>query len=167
MTKKVTGYSRGQVALHWSVAVLVAFQYVAHDGIVTSWRAYEDGKPPPSDMEILTYMHIVSGALVLLLALARLYLRFTRGAPSPPADEPWLLKMSGEAVHALIYVLIVLLPISGMVAWFAGIELAATVHVWLQNILLAAIALHIAGGLFQHFIRRSDVLMRMFKPQRR
>jgi cytochrome b561 len=166
MAGKVTGYSRAQVALHWTVLVLVAFQFLAHDGIEEAWRAFRRGQPTPADAAVLTYMHIGGGTLVLLLALARIYLRMTRGAPAPPANEPKLLQLAAEAVHLLIYALLLLLPLSGAVAWFAGIEAAADAHEWLKNVLLAAIALHVAGALFQHFVRRSGVLMRMLSPQR-
>lgn len=155
-----------QVALHWIVVILVAFQFLAHDAIEQSWRAWIRNHTSSADTAVLTYMHIGAGLLVLILALTRIYLRITRGAPPPPADEPRLLQWSGEAVHGLIYLLLILLPVTGAVAWFLGIELAGAAHEVLQNVLLAAIALHVAGALFQHFVRRSQVLMRMFRPDR-
>lgn len=167
MAKKVTGYSSAQIALHWIVVGLVAFQFLAHDAIETTWRAFQDSEPPPEDARALTYMHIAAGILVLLLALVRIYLRIVRGAPSPPSDEPRLLQVLAEAVHGSIYVLLLLLPITGAVAWFIGMQSAASVHGLLKTVLLGAIVLHVAGGLFQHFIRRSDVLMRMFRPEGR
>lgn len=72
---------------------------------------------------------------------------------------------TAEAVYAIIYLLLILLPISGAVAWFAGVKPVGSAHALLTNALLGAIALHIAGALFQHFIRRSSVLMRMFRPE--
>lgn len=84
---------------------------------------------------------------------------------APPPDEPRLLQIAAEAVHGLIYLLLFLLPISGSVAWFLGVEAAGDAHGLFKNLLLGAIVLHITGALFQHFIRRSDVLMRMFKPE--
>lgn len=165
MASKVTGYSRAQVALHWIVLVLVAFQFLAHDGIEEAWRGFRSGQPTPADAAILANMHIGAGTLVLMLALLRIYLRMTRGAPAPPADEPRLLQLAAEAVHLLIYALLMALPLSGAVAWFAGVAASADVHKWLKNVLLAAIALHVVGALFQHFVRRSDVLMRMLSPQ--
>ena len=167
MSSSVTGYSRAQVAFHWSVVVLLVFQYLAHDGIVAMWEASNENRAPPQGSAVLAYLHITSGSLVLILALARIYLRTTRGAPSPPSDEPWILQFVAEAVHMLIYAMILLLPVSGLTAWFLGWELAATIHIWFKNILLGAIVLHIGGGLFQHIVRRSDVLMRMFRPQSR
>jgi cytochrome b561 len=155
-----------QIALHWIVAVLVAFQFLAHDGIETSWRKIVRDEPPPASDLVLTYLHIAAGLLVLLLALTRIYLRVTRGAPAPPADEPRLLQIMAETVHWGIYVLLLLLPVTGGVAWFFVVEAAGDIHEWLKNLLLIAIALHVSGALFQHFIRRSDVLMRMFQPER-
>lgn len=170
MAIKVEGYSPIQIALHWLVVVLVAFQFLANDGIEDAWRAFvgEEATPSgaPGDRVILTYMHIAAGLLVFLLALARIYLRLTRGAPSPPADEPRLLQLSAEAVHGSIYLLLLLLPISGATAWFLGVEAAGDAHELFQKLLLAAIVLHVAGALFQHFVRRSEVLMRMFHPKR-
>jgi cytochrome b561 len=162
---KVTGYSRLQVALHWAVVVLVAFQFVAHDGIEASWNAFVADRPVPIDLATLTLLHIAGGVTVLVLALARIFLRLTRGAPDPPADEPRLMQIAAEAVHRLIYLLLLLLPITGTAAWFLGIRSAGNVHELLTTLLLVAIALHIAGALFQHFIRRSDVLMRMLRPE--
>jgi len=164
--RNVTGYSPTQVALHWIVVVLVAFQFLAHDGIEESWRAFTRGQSLPDDAAPLTFLHIAAGILVLLLALARIYLRVTRGAPPPPADEPRLLQITAEAVHGSIYVLLLLLPISGSAAWFFGAHAAGDAHEVLKNLLLGAIFLHVAGALFQHFVRRSEVLMRMFRPER-
>lgn len=164
MGKNPTGYSPAQVALHWIVVVLVAFQFLAHDGMEASWRAFLRSEPPPADAAVLTYLHIAVGSLVFFLALMRIYLRATRGAPPAPTDEPRLLHLLSEAVHGSIYLLLLSLPASGAVAWFLGVELSSDVHELLQNVLLGAIALHVAGALFQHFVRRSTVLMRMFRP---
>lgn len=164
MAGNVTGYSPAQVALHWMVVVLVAFQFLAHEGMEASWRAFQRGEPLPVDATTMTNLHIATGLGVLLLALARIYLRATRGAPPPPADEPRLLQILSETVHGTIYVLLILLPVSGSAAWFLGAEIAGTAHALMKNILLGAIVLHIAGALFQHFVRRSGVMMRMFRP---
>lgn len=167
MSNNVTGYSRAQVAFHWIVVVLLVFQYLAHDGIVAMWESSLENRQPPQGSALLGYMHMGSGSLILILALARIYLRVTRGAPSPPSDEPWILQFVAEAVHMLIYAMILALPISGLTAWLLGWEVAGTLHIWFMNILLGAIVLHISGGLFQHVVRRSDVLIRMFRPQSR
>lgn len=164
MARKPEGYSSIQIALHWLVLFLVAFQYVAHDGIETAWNALRQQQAVPPGSQALTYMHITAGMTVFALALIRIFLRIWGGTPPPPEGEPWLLHLIAETVHYGIYVLLFALPLSGLAAWFLGLELAASVHVLLKNALLAAIALHIAGALFQHFVLRSDVLMRMLRP---
>lgn len=164
MQKSVTGYSSLQIGLHWAVVVLVAFQYVAHNDMEAAWDALRRNEVPSADTTALTYLHIAAGILILLLALTRIGLRLTRGAPPPPVDEPRLLQLLSEIIHVAIYALLLVLPLSGLVAWFLEVPAAGLIHVLLQNALLAAIALHVAGALFQHFIRRSDVLMRMLRP---
>lgn len=165
MATNVTGYSPIQVALHWIIAILVAFQFFAHDGIETAWRGFmreEEG----AGMSALAGLHIATGVLILVLMLARFWLRMTRGVPPPPADEPRLLQIMAEAVHGSIYVLLILLPVSGAIAWFLGVKSAGDAHELLTKLLLGMIFLHIAGALFQHFVRRSRVLMRMFRPEK-
>lgn len=164
--KDVTGYSTMQVALHWIVVVLVAFQFLAHEGMEESWRAYSRGQTAPADSATLTYLHIAAGILVLLLALLRIYLRRTRGVPPPPPEEPRPLQIVASVVHVAIYVLLILMPLSGAVAWFGGVEAAAEAHEFMKNVLLGAIVLHVGGALFQHVVLRSQVLIRMFRPQR-
>jgi len=166
MSEKVSGYSRLQVGLHWAVAILVAFQFLAHNAIETAWNNDLNGISPSENTDVLVYMHVAGGLLILALALCRIYLRITRGAPEPPADEPHIMKIASEGVHGLIYVVLLSLPASGAIAWFFDIKLAGVAHEYLQAILLGLIAAHIAGALFQHLVRRSDVMMRMFAPDK-
>lgn len=166
MSEKISGYSRLQMGLHWAVVILVAFQFLAHNAIETEWRARLDGAVRMNETPLLAYLHIASGLLILGLVLLRIYLRFSRGVPEPPADEPRFLQLMSESVHIMIYVMLVSLPLTGVIAWFFEIGLAAVVHEYMQALLLVLIAAHIAGALFQHLIRRSDVMMRMFAPEK-
>lgn len=165
MAGKVTGYSTVQIALHWIIVFLVAFQFVAHDDMEESWRAFRSGEAAPANAATLTNFHVAIGVMVLLLMLARAYIRLTRGAPAPPTDESKLLQLAAEGVHYLIYALLLALPLTGLSAWFLGVGQAGSIHSLLTNVLLAAIALHVAGAVFQHFVRRSDVLLRIFRPE--
>lgn len=165
MAKRPTGYSPAQIALHWAVVFLVAFQFLAHQGIEAYWDAFLDDETTPQDVRALAYLHVAAGMLVFVFATARVYLRAVRGTPPPPPGEPRLLHIFAEAVHGLIYLTLFLLPITGIIAWLFGSETAAEVHDWFQTILLSAIGLHIVGALFQHFIRRSDVVIRMFRSE--
>jgi cytochrome b561 len=160
MAKSPAGYAPIQIALHWTVVVLIAFQYLAHDGIEDSWL----GRTPSSQTVLLTYLHIAAGLAIFLLAAVRVYLRLTRGVPAPPPNEPRFLHCVAEAVHGSIYVCLFLMPITGAAAWFYEWELAGDAHELLQLGLLAAIGLHVSGALLQHFVLRSNVLIRIFRP---
>ncbi len=157
MATSPASYSSLQITLHWAVVVLVAFQFIAHDGIEDAW----EGRAVSSQGFTLAYLHIISGIVIFILASLRVFLRATRGVPPPPTDEPRLLHYVAEAVHASIYLCLFVMPITGAAAWFLDWDWAADAHALLQIGLLGAIGLHVAGALFQHFILRSNVLMRM------
>lgn len=156
------GYSRAQVLLHWAVAALILFQLLLPGGMEMAWDARmeggaAEGNPVP---------HIIVGSAILILAAIRLIIRIRHGAPAHPAGQPAILGFVANAVHGLIYVLLFALPISGLVAWFGGIENAADVHGGpLRFALIGLVVLHIAGALVQQFVLRSGVLMRMLKPE--
>ena len=164
MAKAPAGYSPAQIGLHWAVAVLIAFQYAAHNGMEMAWTGFLRGDSRAGTAALAT-LHIAAGTTILLLVLLRLYLRLARGVPPPPADEPRLLQIAAHVVHLAIYGLLFLLPLSGAAAWFIPLPIAGSVHALFTDALLVAIALHVAGALFQHFVRRSAVLMRMLAPE--
>ncbi|TGR65280.1 cytochrome b, partial [Mesorhizobium sp. M2D.F.Ca.ET.223.01.1.1] len=77
----VSSYSKTQVWLHWSIAVLILIQFVAHDGMQHVWRALRRGQEAAAGDWPLAYMHVVLGLAVVVLAAWRLWLRETRGVP--------------------------------------------------------------------------------------
>ncbi|KKB77742.1 hypothetical protein VW35_13820 [Devosia soli] len=161
-TTERAGYSRAQVIIHWAVVALILFQLLFHEGMEMAFDARMDGtggagNPVP---------HIIAGVLVLILAAIRVVIRLTRGAPPHPEGQPAALGVLANVTHGLIYVLLFALPISGLVAWFGGVEPAADAHGGLLRLaLIAVVILHIAGALVQQFVLRSGVLMRMLKPE--
>lgn len=156
------GYSATQIVLHWSIAVLILVQFLASEGIEQVWDAFEDGEV--AGYSPLANLHVAIGMSVLLLAIARVWLRVTHGAPPPPAGDPAPARIVAHAVHGLLYLLLFLLPISGGVAWFGGVEQAADAHKVMKTALLVLVGLHVAGALVQQFVMRSGVLVRMFRP---
>lgn len=161
---KPVAFSRTQIALHWTVAVLIAFQFLAHDGMEHLWRATQRGGTVSATDTNMAYLHIFCGCLVLVLVIWRLALRFTRGAPAAPAAEPVALRLVAAASHFALYALIIILPVSGLAAWFFGATPAAGVHVIAKTVLLPLIFLHAAGALAHHFVWKTDVLKRMLVP---
>ena len=121
--------------------------------------------------------------LILLLMLLRLINRVVAGAPAPePMLEPWQRTVS-SAVHGLLYVLLVTMPIVGWVANsaygattpFFGLftlpKLVAdnealakqlfTLHTWAGFLVILLAGMHIGGALFHYVVRRDGVLQRM------
>ena len=157
-----TGFSATQIRLHWIVFIVIVLQYVLHDSISEAWHAVERGQEIAFDP--LVAGHVFGGILVLALALWRIVLRLKRGAPPPPEHEPAILKLAAGATHLGLYALLILMPVSGMAAWFGRVEAAAEGHEVMRIILLALVALHVLGALYQRFVLKSDVMTRMVKP---
>lgn len=161
MTLKPKGYSRAQITLHWVVAVLIIFQFVLHDAIVAAWADIGKGESPETGAAV--WAHVVAGTMVLAFGLWRLVLRFKRGAPALPENEHILLKGLAHATHIFLYVLMILMPISGLATWFGGSETADFVHTTLKVPLMILVVLHFAGALFQQFYLRTGLLTRMMR----
>ena len=160
------GYSATQIALHWIVAALIVVQFVLSDGMEAAY-GFEHGGPAPTGSELfLSNVHMACGIAVFALALLRVALRFRRGVPLPPPDQPRLVRLAARATHGALYAVIFLMPLTGMLACFGGVEAMAAVHRFGQPILLVLVGLHVAGAAYHHFVLKSDVPRRMLKPER-
>ncbi|MCA8883041.1 MAG: cytochrome b/b6 domain-containing protein [Rhodobacteraceae bacterium] len=158
-----TGYSRTQILLHWGIFALIVLQFVLHDAMSEAWHALVRGQEIASNP--LVAQHVFGGILVGLLVLWRLALRLRRGAPLPPEDEPAPLKLAAHVTHWSLYGLMLLLPVTGLMAWFGGVRAAAEVHEIFKALLMLLVGLHIAGALYHQFILKTDVLNRMRKAE--
>ncbi len=157
-----TGYTRAQIALHWIAALLILQQYVFKDAMSAAWEAFGDGLEIAFDPLVLA--HVAGGALVLVFALWRLSIRARRGAPAI-VGESGLQRALAKGTHVGLYALMILMPVSGSVAWFGGVDAAAQGHNILKVALLALIALHVAGALWHQFVLKDGLLMRMRRAQ--
>ena len=160
------GYSTAQIALHWTIAVLVVLQIVLHDSIIAVYAAGR-GIGTATEIDLfLADLHVAFGIAVFALALLRVALRVRRGVPPPPQDEHPALRMAAQATHLALYALILLMPVTGGLAWFGGVEAMAELHGAGKVAILFLVGLHILGALYQHFYLRTDVLRRMLRPER-
>lgn len=159
----VTGYTRLQIALHWIAALLIVQQYLFKDSIATAWAAIANGMQ--SSFNPLVLAHVTGGVLILLFALWRLLIKARRGVPALVGQSA-AQRVLAKATHVGLYALMVLLPVSGAVAWFGGVEVAAQGHNIFKFALLALIALHVIGALYHHFVVRDGLIDRMWKAER-
>ncbi len=152
-------YLRSQKILHWLIAALIALQYLAFDSIGRTFGAAMRGAGLTYPADVLG--HIIVGDAVLVLMLARIALRLRHGAPSAPPEDPTPLQWLSKAAHAAVYALLLLLPISGLVAWFLQLSSPAEVHEVMTTLLLALIGLHVAAVAVHQFWWKTGLIHRM------
>lgn len=160
-----TGYSKRQVWLHWGLAVLMILQFVLHEGIHEIYDRVTRGEDVPAAEMIPANAHVAFGFLIWCLAAYRLWVRYSEGTPPAPASEPAPLRFIAHATHYVLYAIMLVMPISGAVAWFGGVEAAAEAHGLGKIAMIVFIGLHVAGAIYQHFVVKSDVLRRMTRPE--
>ena len=170
-------YTLGAIALHWIIAVLIALNFMA------AWAA-EDAKGT-AKLQILAN-HKAFGMTILVLSLARVVWRWTH--PPPPLLEslrPWEAALA-KVVHWLFYFAMIAMPLAGWlmhafetgglpVSWFGmfdipGLPLAKNkeygeifedMHKTFGTLMMALVALHVAGSLKHIFVDRDGTMRRM------
>jgi len=158
------GYSARQIALHWIVFVLVAFQWFTGGGMTELFRAAHGGRP--ADVaSVWTPIHITVGLTILAAMLWRLVLRHTEGTPPPPKQHP-ALEWLASAVHVGLYLDLIGAALVGLAAYFWLPQLAGLHRLMVRQILLALFALHFVGALWHRFVVRDDVVTRIIRPGR-
>jgi cytochrome b561 len=158
------GYSTRQIALHWIVFALVAFQFFAGDNMTALFRASHGG-PPAEAGQSWAPIHIAVGLAILAAMLWRLMLRRRVGAP-PAAKEFWALQWLATAVHVGLYVDLIGAALVGLAANFWLPSLTGLHHLMVRPILILLVGLHVIGALWHRFIVGDDVMARMARPAR-
>jgi cytochrome b561 len=155
-------YSTRQIALHWIVFLLVAFQFMTGDYMTHLFRAAHGGNPSDAS-SVWTPIHISVGLTILVLMLARLVLRRFDRVPPPPKQAPALEWLAGS-VHAGLYIDLIGAPVVGLISYFWLPELAGLHKLMARQILVVLFALHFAGALWHWLVVRDGVMTRMIRP---
>jgi cytochrome b561 len=158
------GYSLLQIVLHWAIAALVILQLLVNEDVQDAFKDRSDNEA--LDGETGALLHIVVGLTIFALAILRLAVRLWRGVPEAHSTNPPLVNFAGHAAHVLLYAFLFAMPITGAIAWFTGLELSAALHELGRLILIPLIALHVLGALAEHFVFRTNSLIRMLKSDR-
>ncbi len=168
------GYAGTAIVLHWLTALLIVANLLLGLSMVAM---------PISPAKLQWYItHKSIGITVFLVTGLRLAWRVVRGAPPAVAMPDWQ-RRAAAAVQALMYALLILIPISGWIySSSTGVqvlylgsfplpdlvgknrELAPVlrwVHIGLNSLLFALVVVHTAAALKHHFIDRDGVLARM------
>lgn len=160
MTSK--GYSHTQIALHWAVVILFAAQFLFSESMSEAWEAYEEGGTAVAGSGV--WVHILPGVLILVAALWRLALRLTQGVPAAPQGPAWQ-RLAAEGVHWALYGVMIALPLSGMVAWFGGIEAAGAAHQLFKMMAIVLILLHVVAALYHQYVLKDGLIRRMMRAE--
>jgi cytochrome b561 len=174
------GYSAAQKWLHWGMGLLV----VTLAAVGLTMTRLGEGRVTGALYEL----HKSMGLIVLGLVVVRMAVRLARGVPPPEPGVPAWQRRAARASHCGLYGLLVLVPLAGWTAtssccgpvnlfWSVPMTLPVPgeesfakavfwIHYALAFTLLVLAALHVAGALQHHLVRRDDTLNRMLPRSR-
>jgi len=181
MENNVTRYNRVQVILHWLIAAII-FGMIGL-GLFMIELPKQSELPPGEESVRAFYflLHKSMGLTVAMLIILRVVWRLTHKAPTlPDTISKWQQKAAG-AVHGLIYIVMIAMPLSGYAqsmfskyhTKFWGIELPrlaeadnamretfSQVHECLAFVLIGLIVIHLAAAI-KHKIAGNGISDRM------
>ena len=161
--------------LHWITAIMVYS--------VFGLALYFDGMPKGPEKFALVDYHKWFGLTVLVLVIIRLLWRLRQKVPATSATMHAWEKKIAQAIHHLLYIMMLLIPLAGWamssakgysVSFFGWVTLPALVDkdIDLAKLfkeihevggwgLIIVAALHALSALKHHFINKDDILRRM------
>ncbi len=166
-------YHPVHVVLHWLMALLV-FMMLGIGKFVMPGVSPED----PQKVMMLQ-IHAFTGMAITVLLVIRLIVRFTQKQPAPADAGNAFLNFVGKAVHFLLYFMLIGMALSGLglfqqadlLSVFNGAKpyplnffdyLPRMGHGLTSWILLALVFLHVGAALFHQFIKKDNLLARMW-----
>jgi len=175
---QISRYHPLLVTLHWLLAALIVAA-LALGALVMAGIPNSD----PMKLEALR-SHMIGGVAILLLMLARLVVRIRTAHPAAASTGNPALDRLAWASHRLLYLAVLGMASSGIVMALQTRLLAVvfagdgtlptsfwdfpvrTVHYLLSRLLIALIALHVAGALYHTLILKDGLLRRMLFGRR-
>jgi len=162
-------------ALHWLVAIgLFALIYLG-----LQQADMESG----DERSYIRFVHASIAAVVLLLMTIRIVWRFLNAVPAHPEGMPAWQRTLATLVHWGLYIAVFVQLIAGAImngtggrgipvfGWFTipvPVAENGDAHEWWEEVhefawrpIAVLITLHVLGALYNHFIRKNDVLRRM------
>ena len=166
-------YSKRMVIIHWlTLALLIAAWYLG-DVLV-------DARNEKDATLIGYFAHALVGGAVLLLTILRLTFRSVDGTPPPVGNS--LMDIVARGIHHGLYVLLILLSITGFMTLLTSAMGAAlvtgeaillpdeytgpsliphAVHEILVTVLMVVVLVHILGAIKHQFITKDGLMRRM------
>ncbi len=165
-TTDPSAYHRTQIVLHWLVVILVLVQFLFGPFVSRAFgqalAVMRDTGAMPLRGEAVAHGFV--GTLIFGLMVARLWMRFSVGAPPPPRSATAWSRPLALANHVLFYALLLAMPVFGHIAWWLGAEWSGALHAAAARLLLVLIALHIAGAAFHHIVKKDGWFLHRMAP---
>jgi cytochrome b561 len=170
-----TTYTPVAKGLHWLMAVMIL-------GLLALGIYMHDLPLSPQKLELYSW-HKWFGVTVFLLVWLRLAWRVTHRPPALPEAMSHRMQWLAHAGHAVLYGLMIIIPLSGWLmssakgfqtVWFGVLpipdllgkdkalgDLLKELHEALNVLLMLTLAGHVAAALWHHFVLKDDTLRRM------
>jgi cytochrome b561 len=169
-------YHPVHVAVHWLMFLLVVLMLGVGKFVLPGVPSDSPQKPS------LLQTHAYIGAFITVLLIVRLIVYFTTKRPAPADAGNAFLNFAARAVHFLLYALLIGMAVSGL-GMFQQANLPAVFsgaapypdffvysprlgHGLISTLLILLIALHIGAALYHQFIRKDNLLARMWFGKR-
>lgn len=177
-----TTYNSVTKLFHWFTALLILT--VIPLGVVANQLPFETGEQLATKAWVFS-MHKTLGVAVFFVALLRILWAITQTKPGPLHPERKLETFAAEAVHWVLYISLVAVPLTGWIEhaatsgfapiwWPFGQKLFfvpesetvagvfAGLHWIFGKLMVASILLHVAGALKHQFVDKDATLRRMW-----
>ena len=171
----MTRYHPLLVTLHWLLAIVIIFNLVMGHFVLA-----ETLNTDPEKIFKLK-MHMGLGIAILIFMLIRLGVRRRNPVPAPADIGNETLNKLGALTHIILYVVVILMSLSGMGISFAtglpdivffgsGEALPETFHVFIPHMvhellskLLALLIIgHVGAFIYHQFVRKDGLFSRMW-----
>lgn len=170
-----TSYHPIAKTLHWLMSVLII-------GLLALGLYMHELPLSPQKLELYSW-HKWFGVTVFMLVWLRLAWRVAHPTPPPSAELSPLLKSISRIAHGLLYVLMIIIPLSGWLmssakgfqtVWLGVLpipdllsrdkelgDLLQEVHESLNTMLMLILSGHVVAAFWHHFVLKDDTLKRM------
>src|SRR3990167_3791960 len=166
-------YSKRMVIIHWLTLLLLIVAWYLGDALI-------DARIEKNATLIGYFAHALMGGAILLLTILRMTFRGVDGTPPPVGNS--VMDIVARGVHHGLYVLLILLSITGFMTLLtstvgmalvtnAAILLPAeytgpsviphSVHEILVTVMMVVVMVHILGAIKHQFIMKDGLMRRM------
>lgn len=152
-------YTPLQRRLHWLVVGLLVVQYVLQTPMREALEATDRQETLTLMQFLVTTVHTWGGIGIAAVMVWRWQLR-RRDVPLAGGNLSSGQESRVRMVHVSLYLVLILMAVTGTLQYYAGFEPAAHWHAWGKWLLAALVGIHVAGALLQ-LRHDSSVLRRM------